>query len=189
MGELKSAWQIAQERAERLGRLSEQEKEQQERERCSQIGAALARRWLDATGELDIGSELEKYQGRERVLVRGALIQHLLEAVELGVQGRVERARAITQVISNLEPRLASKIEEVTQLLQEYETAEKKVSAEIEDRRRQILHQLRISGSAIAGINVERDPQWQSAQQKLREEFEPKLHGLKQELVSLLQAS
>ena len=40
MGELKSAWEIAQEKANKLGKLSDEEKEQQTRQRYRQIGQA-----------------------------------------------------------------------------------------------------------------------------------------------------
>jgi len=48
MSELKSAWEVAQERANRLGKLSADEKEQQERQKYRQVGQVLAQKWLDS---------------------------------------------------------------------------------------------------------------------------------------------
>lgn len=186
MGELKSAWEIAQERAQRLGKLSDEEREQQERERCGQIGQALAQRWLDAVEKIDIPAELNKYQGKDRVLIRRAFIEHLVQAIGLGSDQRLEKAKGVTKVVAELEPELQSKVGEIAQLLEEYEKSRSKISQEIEDKRWEILHQLRISGSALDGVNVESDPQWQLAHQKLREEFEPRLQRLKQESICLL---
>ena len=47
MSEMKSAWELAQERANRLGKLSAQEKEEQERQTYSQIGRALAHKLMN----------------------------------------------------------------------------------------------------------------------------------------------
>jgi hypothetical protein len=183
MSELKSAWEVAQERANRLGKLSTDEKEQQERESYRQAGQALARKWLDGSQRLDIVTELSKHEEKGRERIRQAVIEHLVEAIEFTAAKGVDSVKGIVEAISSLKPELQHKAEEVGQLIQEYELAEQKIRQELESQYRETLHQLRISGTAIDTINIEDNPQWQLARQGLVESLAPTLNALKQALV------
>jgi hypothetical protein len=184
MGELKSAWEIAQERANRLGRLSAEEKEQQEIQRCRQIGQALAQKWLDGSQQLDITTELNKHEEKDRDIIKQVIIEHLIGAIELTTaQGR-NNVEKIIEGISSLEPELQPKAEEIGQLVQEYEGAEQEIRRELESNYRETLHRLRISGTAVATINIEADPKWQLARQRLIEAFTPRLNDLKKALIN-----
>ena len=158
MGELKSAWEIAQEKADRLGRLSAEEQEQQKRERCRQAGQVLAQKWLDGSEEVDIAAELNKYGEEEKGMIRQAIIDCLVEAIDFNSPGRLERA---IQGIAGLEPESQPMVEGLTRLVQEYEQAERKTRRELQGPYREVLHELRISGTAVGDINVEATPQWQ----------------------------
>jgi hypothetical protein len=184
MGELKSAWEIAQERANRLGKLSAEEKEQQERQGYRQIGQALAQKWLDSSQKLDMTAELNKHEEKERDIVKQAIIEHLLEAIEFTTTQDMNNVKRTMEAISSLKPPLQPKAEEIGQLVQEYEGAEQKIRQELESNYRKTLHQLRISGTAIDSINIEDNHQWQLARQELVEAFTSRLNDLKQALMS-----
>jgi len=183
MSELRSAWQVAQERANRLGKLSTDEKEQQERESYRQAGQALARKWLDGSQRLDIVTELGKHEEKGREAVRQAVIEHMVEAIEFAAAKGVDSVKGIVEAISSLKPELRPKTEELGQLVQEYELAEQKIWQELESQYRETLHQLRISGTAVDAMNMEDNPQWLLARQGLAESFAPRLHALKQTLL------
>jgi len=183
MGELKSAWEIAQERAKRLGKLSADEIEQQERQEYRQLGRALAQKWLDSSQQLDITAELNKHEEKDRDIIKQAAIEHLIGAIELTpAQGR-NSVEKIIEGISSLEPELQPEAEEIGKLVQEYEGAERGIRQELESDYRETLHRLRISGTAVATINIEADHQWQLARQGLVEDFTPRLNDLKQALI------
>jgi hypothetical protein len=184
MGELKSAWEIAQERANRLGKLSAEEKEQQERQGYRQIGQVLAQKWLDSSQQLDITTELNKHEEKERATIKQAVIEHLVEAIEFTTTQGINSVKRVVEAISSLGPELQPKAEEISQLVQEYEEAEQKIRQELESNYRETLHQLRISGTAVDAINIEADHQWQIARQGLVESFTPRLNDLKQALIS-----
>jgi hypothetical protein len=184
MGELKSAWEIAQEKANRLGKLSAEEKKQQERQRYRQIGQVLAQKWLDSSQRLDMAAELNKYEEQEREIIKQAVIEHLAESIEFATTRGINGMKRATEAISSLGPELQSKAEEISQLVQEYEGAERKIRQELETNCREILHQLRISGTAVDAINIEADPEWQRARQGLVEAFNQRLYDLKQALIS-----
>jgi len=184
MGELKSAWEIAQEKANRLGKLSTEEKEQQARQRHRKIGQALAQKWLDSSQQLDTTAELNKHEEKEREIIKQALIEHLVEAIEFTTTRGINSVKRVIATISSLGPELRPKAEEISQLVQEYEEAEQKIRQELESDYRETLHQLRISGTAVGAINIEDDPKWRLARQELVEAFTPRLNDLKQALIS-----
>jgi len=184
MGELKSAWEIAQEKANRLGKLSAEEKEQQAKQRHRKIGQVLAQKWLDSSQQLDMAAELNKQGEKEREIIKQAVIEHLAEAIEFTTTQSINSVKRIIEVISSLEPELQPKAEEIGQLVQEYEEAEQKIRQELESGYRETMHQLRISGTAVGAINIEADHKWQAARQELVEAFTPRLNNLKQALIS-----
>ena len=184
MGELKSAWEIAQEKANRLGKLSAEEKEQQERQRYRQTGQVLAQKWLDSPQQLDMTAELNKHEEKEREIIKQAVIERLAEAIEFTTTRGINSVKRIIEAISSLGPELQPKAEEIGQLVQEYEEAEQKIRQELESAYRETLHQLRISGTAVDAINIEANHKWQIARQGLIEAFTPRLNDLKQALIS-----
>ena len=183
MSELKSAWEVAQERANRLGKLSADEKEQQERQRYRQAGQVLAQKWMDGSQKLDMTAELSKHEEKGREIIKQAIIEHLVETIGFANTQAIDSVKRVVEAISSLKPELQSKAEEMGQLVQEYELAEQKIRQELESNYRETLHQLRISGTAIDAINIEDNDRWQLARQGLVESLAPRLNALKQALV------
>jgi hypothetical protein len=183
MDELKSAWEIAQQRANRLGNLSAQEKEQQERQGLRQIGQALAQKYLGSPRQWDMITELDKYEERERDFIKQGIIEHLLKAIEFPPARGIDSVKRAIEAISSLGPELQPKAEEMSQLVQEYEGAEQEIRQELESNYKETLHQLRISGTAVDAVNIESNPKWQVARQGLVEGFTRRLNDLKQALI------
>ena len=192
MGKLKSAWEIAQEKADRLGKLSPAEMQRQREQECRQIGRAIAQRYLDSPEPLPLAIELNKYQ-EKKDLVRQATLTHLTQAIDLrfltsfGMTSKAATAsklERIIQGIATVEPKSESIIERIRGLVQEYEQLADKTRRAIEIKCRETLHQLRISGTAVGNINIEATPQWQQSWQLLTEPLEPRLDSLKQELIN-----
>ena len=184
MSELKSAWEIAQEKANRLGKLSAEEREQQERQRYRQIGQALVQKWLDSSQRLDMAAELNKHEEKDRAIIKQAVIEHMVEAIEFTTTRGINSVKRVIKAISNLKPELQPTAEEIGQLVQECEEAEQKIRQELESDYRETLHQLRISGTAVGAFNIETNPKWQLARQELVEAFTPRLNDLKRALIS-----
>jgi len=185
MSELKSASELAQERANRLGKLSAKEKEEQERQTYRQIGQALAKKLMDGLQGLNVAAELSKHEEKGRETIKQAIIEHLVEAIELTAARSLDSAKGVLEAISSLKPELQPRAEEVGQLIQEYELAEQKIRQELEGNTRETLHQLRISGTAVGAINIEDNPQWQPARQGLAGSFAPRLNALKRALLGI----
>jgi hypothetical protein len=166
-----------------LGKLSAEEKEQQERQRYSQLGQMLAQKWLDSSRRPDLTAELHKYEQKERDPIKTAVIQHLMEAIEFADTRAIDSVKRAIEAISSVKPELQPGAAEMGQLIQEYELAEQKTRQELESHCRKTLHRLRVSGTAVDAINVEDNPQWQLARQGLVDSLAPRLNALKQALL------
>ena len=184
MSELKSARDIAQERANRLGRLSAEEKEQQDMLAARQAGRALAQKWLDDPQHVDLSAELTKHEERDRPAIKQAAVERLADAIDFTTAQGMNSLEKIIKGLISLRPDLRTREEDIGRLAHEYEEAERNARQELESSYRETLHRLRISGTAVGPINLEANPQWQSARQQLTQEFGSRLNSLKQKLIS-----
>jgi hypothetical protein len=205
MSDLKSAWEIAQEKAERLGRLSAEDLRRQREETCRQAGTGIGQRYLDSPETVDLMAELDKHPEQERALVKGAVVKRLAEALQLGSEPRTGsgaagqgqsdtadlRLEKTVDAIAALEPAWGTIIEQIRGLMQEYVAAAGKTQRkqEVEKKGRETLHRLRISGTAVGDINVEAAAQWQQSWQELSQAFAARLDNLKQELLARTSAA
>jgi transketolase len=70
----------------------------------------------------------------------------------------------------------------IKELLQEYQVAEARQKEDIENAGREILHQMRISGSAVSRINPQARDEWQKKLETVAQPFAETLKKLKQRL-------
>ena len=183
VGEIKSAWELAMEKVDKLGKLSPEELRRQKQDKCKSKGQGLAEKYLGGSSLRDLKIELDKQKGEERELVRAALASKLIDAIELG---NAERLVKVVEAISGLklkdEGGLLAARNELEELFAEYREAEQKRRREVETAARGVLHQLRISGSAIGGVNPEVVPEWRSELNEIAEPYREKLDDMKARL-------
>jgi hypothetical protein len=184
MGEIKSAWEIAMEKAEKLEKLPPEELRRQKEEKYASIGQVLVDKYLGGLDLWQLDVELDKHSGEERDLLREAAIFKLAHSIDLE---NPERLGRIMEGISYL--RQGEDIKEIgkelDRLFQEYKQVEQKEREEMEKSSGEILHQLNISGSAIGGFNPKAVGEWQQESQKLAQPFREKLEMLRQRLLEL----
>ncbi len=183
MGDIKSAWEIAMEKADKLGKLSPEELRNQRRQEIAPVGKGLADRYLGGLGLWQLKVELDRYKGAERDLVTEALISSLVQGIELGNNERLAKAiEGISALKEEEKPSVTEIKDQAETLFREYREVEQKERREAEDSVRGILHQLRISGSAIGAINPRVMPEWQQALDRFAEPYIMKLEELKERL-------
>ena len=186
MGEIKSARELAMEKVEKLGKLSPEELQRQKAEKCGSIGQGLAEKYLSGLALRDVIIDLDKCKGEERELVRAALASKLTDAIELG---DTERLSKVIEGISELKLKgtegLAGFRGEMEQLFGEYREAEQKRRREVEAGARGVLHQLRISGSAIGSVNPEVVPEWKNELDKIAQPYRERLDDIRARLTGL----
>jgi len=186
MGEIKSAWEIAQEKAKKLGRLSAEETKRQKEERAGSIAKFLAQKYLVNPNWQELET-VNNYEGEEKELIKRAIFVQLVEAIELGKEARLHD---ISKGISALmEGEFTGSLEGIKELFREYNQMEQTVRQEINQAGRGILHRLRISGTAIGGINPQAKEEWWKTLESFAQPFEERLNSLKQESLAQLNLS
>jgi hypothetical protein len=170
MGEIKSAFEKAMERAERLGEESPEERELRRRQSLTAQAEALARRYLNILSydSRDLKRDLDRLEGDARGLVASEVLSIFLDAVSplndnerllQGIQAaggdghQVERLRHLCAEFTEMREQRHSSMEE-----------------ELGRLKREELGRLGISGSAIC-FDVESSEEWQQAQRELESEF------------------
>ena len=192
MSEMKSALEKALERAEKLGKLSPEEMRQRKEAEYAPIGRALAERYLGHGQKRVFKEEVNRYSGEEKGIVLRAALLRLEEAIDLENDELTEMAMAGMLVLKQ-KGKIGEINKKIRSLLREYREAEKqKYEGEkerIEKGEKELLHQLRISGSAVGEINLKANEAWASISQELYSRFNERLVDLKGELLSLLEES
>lgn len=189
MENMKSAFERAWERAEKLGKLSPQELRERKEEEFSLIGHGLAERYLEHGHPEIFEEEVSKYSDEEKEIVIRATLSRLVAVME--IEGRETATRAMAGIVVLKGDGPIQEIgEKIASIYQEYEQErQQKYEQKKDDIQRggkAILHQLRISGSAVAEINSEVSGTWYEMAAELRSQFNERLDQLKQELMNLL---
>lgn len=181
MGELKSAWEIAQEKAKKLGDLSPEERRRQKEKECLQIATVLADKYLARPDAKLLTNELAKHEGPEKEMITTFLTRQFVDAIEISGS---KTERAIEGILTlDQQGTMKDKVAKIKEVLQEHQSAQTKEKEDIEKAGREILHQMRISGSAVSRINIRAKEEWQKRLEKIAAPFEETLKQLKQQLL------
>ena len=195
MGEMKSAFEKALEKAEKLGKLSPEEMRERKEAEYATIGRALAERYLGHGHKQILKEEVSKYSGDEKGIVSGAALSRLAEAIDLASDEFFEKTeKALAGMLALKGKGQIGEINErIMSLLREFREAQQQKYEREEERvekgERELLHQLRISGSAVGAINLKASEAWGTISQELHSQFNERLEALKQELLNLLEES
>jgi hypothetical protein len=124
MGKMKSAWEKAQEKAEKLGKLTEEEIRQFE---CIPVGNKLAARYLQDTG-YSLDAELTKYKGTglRKYIAQGAqeiFIHNIILPQNDRDKQLIKRAIAGLRIVKENKNQLTAILDRITNLLNYYEQA------------------------------------------------------------------
>jgi len=181
--EIKSAWEIAQEKASKLGELSPEEREEQRQDRCRLIGKSLAEKYLSQYDVRLLEAELNKHSAQDKDLISEAAIHRLIKGIDLKYGPTLDKISQGILTLTNTATAIET-LGKIKELFQEYDEAENRERQEIEKAGREILHQLRISGSAISQINIRAKEEWDEELNQLTGPFEESLNRLKQDFLS-----
>ncbi|UCG82229.1 MAG: hypothetical protein JSW38_08450 [Dehalococcoidia bacterium] len=178
---IKSALEIAVEKAEKLGDLSEDEKQRQKDEKLVTAAEDLARRYLDGLPLNDIDLELAKHKEEEYGIFRDHLLSHLVKNINFSQDSMSEKMLAAIKHISP-ESELTATIGDI---LHEYRVVIDKARQEnlgkLEAEKRSELGQLGISGSAIEP-SIETSSAWLQIEQELKTRYSQRLDEIKRNL-------
>jgi len=131
MGEIKSAWEIAQAKTARLGKLSAEEERQQREKGFSQIGTAIAQRYLSHWDPQSIQAELSKYSTEEKLIIISTILGELAQTIDLRSQDMFERT---AKGILCLKPEAEGTVEQMKELSQEWQQSLQELTQPFQER-------------------------------------------------------
>ena len=130
MGEIKSAREIAQEKASKLGELSLEERKGQRQDKCRMIGKSLAEKYLSQYDIRILETELNKHSAQDKDLMKQAAIHQLIEEINLRYSATLDKTSQGILTLAN-NATAAETIGKIKELFEEYEEAENRVRQEI----------------------------------------------------------
>jgi hypothetical protein len=185
MGEMKSAFEKALEKVDKLGKLSPEEMRERQEEEYIPIGRAISERFLGHGHKQILKEEVERYSSDEKVIVVKAARSRLVEAIDFSNGDQIQRSLDGLLTLEGKE-RIGGTIDRIRILFAEFqEEREREYEREkgnIEKSERELLHQLRITGSAVGAINPKASESLSLMYEKLSSRFNERLEALKQEL-------
>lgn len=188
MGEMKSAFEKAMEKAEKLGSLSPEEMRERKEAECTTLGRAIAARYMGHGHKQLLKEEVGRYSGDERGIVMGAALSRLVEAVDLESGDLIERALEGLVALKG-KGEVMEVTENIKGLLQEFRDVQQlkyEIEKEgIEKDERELLHRLRIAGTAVGAINLKSSEAWALLSTELESQFSQRMEALKRELLGL----
>ena len=180
-GKVKSTIELAMEKAAKLPRLTEEELRQQKEKEFGPRGRAIAGRFL--AGDLadeDLDSELSRYPDEQGEVVRGAFLESMCEAIDIGEAEATARAFEGIETLVR-DDRLEETSSRLRGILQDFQEQRQRELARAEQAEAVILRELGVSGSGIR-LNMEQSQGWREKRSELLARFRPKLDELKREL-------
>lgn len=189
MDELKSAFDRAMERAERMGKLSPEEMRERKVTEFTPAGRAIAERYLQHGHENLFVEDVNKHTGDEGDIISRAAMGRLVESIDLASYEAAERAMKGVLALSGEggAGEVGGIIESILGLFQDFgEEVQRKYSSErakLDAEERELLHQMRISGSAVGQINLAASESWGRIYREFSAPFVERLEALKAELV------
>jgi len=192
MGEMKSAFERALEKVDKLGKLSPEEMREREEAEYTPVGWAIADRFLGHGHKLILKEEVERYSNDEKGIVVRATLSRLVEAIELSSGDLIQRSLDGLLALKGKE-RIGGTIDRIKILFAEFqderEQEYEREKENIEKIERELLHQLRITGSAVGAINPKASESLNLVYEQLNSRLNERLEALKQDLQIILDDS
>lgn len=180
---MKSALDIALERASKLGRMSDEERREAREKELAEVGEALSARYLKGLPIRDVELELAKYKEDRQKVIR-YMLDGLWDRLDLGNPQEIDKILpAIEHFLGN-----SSATERVQSLATEYQNEIEKTLEEnrnsLEDAKREELKRKGISGSAVIPM-IESSLEWLQLREGVNSRYRKRLEELKPFLKAL----
>lgn len=167
--EIKSTWEIVQERVKNLGRLTPEEERKIKEKEYTSKGKAMAERFLERiVDSRDLEIELQKLKDEERKIIKKAALEAFKDKIKIE---DLEKSQRALEGISILEPDRIADFKDKFFLLQE------ELKKKIENIAREKYKEWGISGSALGGINLK------AIKPEIISEFNLELDRLKKQIL------
>lgn len=194
MGDMKSAWEKALERAEELGKPSDEELKRLE---YAPLGNRLAARYLEE-GDFDLDAELNKYKdsGVTKYIVRGieeVFLRNVVLPRDELTKKTVKRAMAGIRIVKENRKQLEVVFDRINNLVNYYEQAYQQTYMQFkkgfEDRLQEAAKAMQQHlGPKIpteAELQIQFQEEWRRISNQLNAQYEKPLEEHKQQIIEL----
>jgi ElaB/YqjD/DUF883 family membrane-anchored ribosome-binding protein len=191
MGEMKSAWEKAKEKVEKLGKLTEEELKQFE---CVPVGNKLAAKYLEDTN-YNLDAELTKYKGTglRKYIAQGAqeiFMHNIILPQNERDQQITRRAMAGLRIVKENKNQLTTIIDRITNLLNYYEQAcqqtytqfKKGFEARLKESSQALQKQSGNTAPIEAQLQAQFQAEWLNLKSQLNAQYEKVLEEHKQHI-------
>lgn len=181
---IRSALDIALEKAQKLGDLSVEERQRMKEEELAQIADTLARRYFNGLPLREIEKELDRHSGEERQIVARYLLSHLLLEINFEHTERDEKTLAAIEHLYGD----STVVQSTRDLLHEYQaatdTAWRENYTSLATAQLTKLKLKGIAGSAVEPA-IETSPAWLEIVERLNSSYQERLARIRQEYSNL----
>lgn len=175
---IKSAFELAMEKAQKLGDLSDEERQRLKDEELREAGDALAKRFLNGLPFRDVELELAKHKEDERSTISNHILSHILKKIDISPDSLADKVLTAVEYLSGN----SEAVQKIKSLQQEYARVLEKNRREnleaLESVKRKELKQIGISGSAVVPV-ADTSPEWRRILQDLASSYQEKFSELK----------
>jgi len=191
MGEMKSAWEKAMEKVERLGKPTEDEVKLFE---CVPVGNKLAARYLQET-DFDLDAELTKYKGTglRKYIAQGVqeiLLNNIILPQNETDNQLIKRAMAGLRIVKENKNQLEPVLDRITNLLNYYEQArqqtytqfKKEFEAKLQEASQSLQNQPGNTASIEAQLQAQFQAEWHKLRSQLNAQYDKVLEEHKQQI-------
>jgi len=191
MGEMKSAWEKAKEKVDKLGKLTEEEARQLE---CIPVGNKLAARYLQDTS-YNLDAELTKYKGTglRKYIAQGAqeiFLHNIILPQNERDKEMMKRAIVGLKIIKENKNQLATILDRVTNLLNYYEQArqqtytqfKKGFESRLQESEQALAKRAGNPAAVEAQLQAQFQAEWLNLNSQLNSQYEKVLEEHKQHI-------
>jgi hypothetical protein len=178
---IKSALEIAMERAATMPGLTQEELAEQKEREYKPRGVAIGRKYLEGTlKERDLQTELSKYQGREGEIVKRAFLLTLNQSTSLESKKVSLRALEGIKAVETLAD-IDKMRRQMEAIFDEFGQQVERHVGQYEALEKERFRKLGISGSAVKP-NLEESQTWQAEFKRIQSEYDSRISKLKENL-------
>lgn len=182
---IKSALELAMERMAGMSQLTGEELMAQKEKEYQPRGAAIAHKYLEgALRERDLPTELRRYKGEEGEIVSKAVLSTLCQSIKIEDMSQSRKAIDGIQAVATT-ANLDEIRREAEAIFSEFYQQMEQRYATYEDRGREKLRELWLSGSAVSP-NLEESQDWRQELSRLQSEYTSRIDKLRENLSRLI---
>jgi len=178
---IKSALEIARDKIAKMQDLTPAEIIERQEKECRPRGEAIASKYMGGLlRNTDLEIELGKYPGKERILMRKAILASLSQSFDPENKDKTQRAIAGMQILAP-ELDFEETGAEVESICNEFQQEKEQKYVIHEEAGREKLQELGISGSAVR-TSLGKSQDWQTGLKEMQQAYDVRLTNVKERL-------